>query len=117
METDESRHIIRMIEDDTSSLLWVRDTEAYSCYTRKSVLTENSTILDTVFEFDREIFHSRAYQVAARSNMKQTLKDRNRIDLHNEVPPSTNDFGLSRLMQFNDDDEDVQTIKGEPYLT
>lgn len=75
-------------------------------------------MLDTVFDFDCEIFHSRAYQVAARSNMKQALKNRNRTDVHNDVTPSTNEFGLPSFMQSDDGDQDVQTIKetikGEP---
>ena len=114
MQSSESRHVIKMVEDDTSSLLWVRDTEAYSCYTRKSVLTENSVMLDTVFDFDREIFRSRAYQVAARSNMKQVVRNRERTNLQHKVLRSTSEISLANFINLDDDDQDTQTIKGEP---
>ncbi|KAL9117504.1 MAG: hypothetical protein Q9187_005958 [Circinaria calcarea] len=111
LQSSESRHIIKMVEDDTSSLLWIRDTESYSCYSRKSALTENSVMLDTVFDFDREIFHSRAYQVAARSNMKQALINGKRTNMQHEVSDLALDSGLANFIKLDDDDQDIQTIK------
>lgn len=114
LQSSESRHIIKMVEDDTSSLVWIRDTESYSCYSRKSALTEESVTLDTVFDFDREIFHSKAYQTAARSNMKQALKKGKRINVQHEVSHLTSNSGLATFLKHDDADQDVQAINGGP---
>jgi len=52
-------------------LLWLRDVE--STYTPRSVLVDNSELVDTDFEFDREIFTSRAYREAMKSHMKRAI--------------------------------------------
>lgn len=57
------------MEDDRSSLLLIRDSESY--HTRKTRFTEGTDLLDIDFEFDREVFDSRAYRAAVISNMRQ----------------------------------------------
>ena len=71
LQSLESRHGIQRLRDDTSSLLWLRDSE--SILSRKTVSTFDSKVFETVFDFDGEVFNSRVYQMALRSNMKQVL--------------------------------------------
>ena len=65
-------------------------------------------MLDTVFDFDREIFRSRVYQVAARSNMKQVLKNGKRTNVQHKASHLTRD-----VVNLDDDNQSVQTIKEE----
>lgn len=71
LQTDESRRIVNLIKDDMSSLLWLRDEDSH--HSRISISTENSHMLNKIFDFDHEIFNSKVYQVAIRSNMRQAL--------------------------------------------
>ena len=73
LQNSNNCEIITKIRDETSSLLWLRDDES-QC-TRKSICTENSELLDSSFTFDREIFNSRAYLAALKSNMKRVVRE------------------------------------------
>lgn len=67
----ESRQIFGRVKDATSSLLFSRDAE--STGTRRSIGSQNLATINTIFSFDHEIFTSRVYRMAMRSNMTQTL--------------------------------------------
>lgn len=57
--------------------------------TRRSTLTENSTMLDAMFDFDNEIFNSKAYQRAMRSNIRYGLNRKWKVERSSEeLPPS-----------------------------
>ncbi|KAL8774141.1 MAG: hypothetical protein Q9209_001249 [Squamulea sp. 1 TL-2023] len=84
LEHPESRKIICSVRDDSSSLLWLRDKD--SCGTRRSVFTESSESLDTSFAFDVEVFKSRAYLSATRSNMKRAVRGSYQRDHYLEIP-------------------------------
>lgn len=71
LQSKENRHLFNLVKDDTSSLLWLRDAE--SCGTDRSVVNEKLELIDTEFDFDREIFSSKVYQMAARSSMIPAL--------------------------------------------
>ncbi|MCJ1283127.1 guanine nucleotide-binding protein subunit alpha [Xylographa opegraphella] len=113
LQSFESRQLMQRLRDDTSSLLWLRDTE--SILSRKTMSTFNSKLLETIFDFDGEVFNSKVYQGALRSNMKQVLS-------HN-VSGSPRPSGLA-TQQTNDnfpsenDDAraDTETIKA-PSVT
>lgn len=100
LQNDESRHIIHLVKDDTSSLLWLRDKD--SCLSRQSVASENSNMLDVSFEFDREVFNSKAYQVAIRSALS-----RNQGKMPQRQEPLLNDaigvLGYGRSIETEDD--------------
>ncbi|KAI4124009.1 MAG: hypothetical protein LQ341_007123, partial [Variospora aurantia] len=88
----ENHEIICSVRDDSSSLLWLRDDD--SCGTRKSTCTETSDFLDASFTFDPEIFKSRAYLSAMRSNIRGAVRGSNqrfrRFDLSNRTAAKTN---------------------------
>ena len=73
LQKPDNCQIIQSARDDTSSLLWLRDDESYG--TRKSTCIENLELLDASFTFDREIFSSKAYLAAMRSNIKNDVKE------------------------------------------
>ena len=76
LQSDESRHIFQQVEDDKSSLLLLIDKD--SCRSSvHSLASESSDLLDRDFEFDREVFNSRAYRTAARANMREALSRTN----------------------------------------
>lgn len=60
------------MQENTSSLLWLRDDE--SCYTQRSHFSETSEFLDATFSFDKEIFRSRPYQASMPFNMKEAIR-------------------------------------------
>ncbi|MCJ1265924.1 hypothetical protein MMC22_005806 [Lobaria immixta] len=108
LQSDESRRIVNQIGDDKSSLLWLRDVN--SNHSRTSISTENSQMLDTIFDFDREIFNSKAYQAAIRSNMRQALSNKaDTIAKRDRLPLDTLTDALDHVQL--DDSEDVQTVR------
>lgn len=108
MQSDESRRIVNQIEDDKSSLLWLRDVN--SDHSRASISTENSQMLDTTFDFDREIFNSKAYQAAIRSNMRQALSNKEDTTAKRDGFPLDTLTDALDYVQL-DDSEDVQTVR------
>lgn len=72
LSSRDSRRIMRLAREDTSSLLMLgEDTE--SICTIRSASTQNSSLLDVIFEFDGEVFNSKAYHAALISTMMQIL--------------------------------------------
>ncbi|MCJ1434227.1 guanine nucleotide-binding protein subunit alpha [Xylographa pallens] len=113
LQSLECRHIIQRLRDDTSSLLWLRDSE--SILSKRTVSTSNSKLLETVFDFDGEVFNSKVYQVALRSNMKQVLshKPSGRSKTSDVVSPTTDD---NSPFENDDADSDTETIKAKSVL-
>ena len=76
LHSSKTRHVIDQVKDDTSSLLWLIDPE--SLCSRQSILTEGPARshqnIDQTFAFDNDIFNSKAYRQAAKSNMKQAIR-------------------------------------------
>lgn len=68
----ETRRALDQIKDDTSSLICLRDTDSYSS-TRTSTTTRSS-ILNVMFNFDRELFNSKVYQETMRSIIRRTIR-------------------------------------------
>jgi hypothetical protein len=101
--------MFNLVKDDTSSLLWLRDAE--SCGTYRSVVNENLELIDMMFDFDQEIFSSKVYRMATRSNMMQALLDGQHED---EKPvtsfPSTV-TSSNGLGEDGEDESDKQTIR------
>ncbi|CAJ2505686.1 Uu.00g130800.m01.CDS01 [Anthostomella pinea] len=71
LQSDESRRIFSQVKDDTSSLLWLRDSE--SSGTSRSAWTQDLSAIKTIFDFDREVFTSKVYRMATRSNMVNAI--------------------------------------------
>lgn len=71
MQNRESRHIFDRVKDDTSSLLWLRD--AGSARSHCSMASEDLGTVNATFTFDLEVFNSKVYQAATRSNMIYAL--------------------------------------------
>ena len=103
-----------MVKDDTSSLLWLRDAE--SCYSERSAFEENSELLDTTFDFDQEVFKSKAYLEAMRSNMKHELASRTSPELRQRAYSSGIIMDTNDLLTIDNDadDEDAATIREPP---
>ncbi|RAQ65382.1 hypothetical protein COH20_012459 [Aspergillus flavus] len=72
LQRSESRVVFNRIKDDTSSLLWLRDSD--SEMTKKSTVPEDLSLIETRFAFDTDLFSSRVYCSAARSTMVHALR-------------------------------------------
>ena len=68
LKSSDSRRVFSLVQDDTSSLLMIKDSE--SCYSK---VTETTEQLDAMFDFDREVINSRVYQTAMRSHVRQLV--------------------------------------------
>lgn len=112
LQRRESRRIVRRIEDDKSSLLWLRDND--SCGTVHSIVSESSDLLEVNFDFDPEVFNSRAYQTAVRANMRQALAKKKGKMVHREKPASDDIIrDIDSICSIRPED-DAQTVKAEP---
>lgn len=114
LQSDESRHIFQQVEDDKSSLLWLRDKD--SCRTAvHSLVSESSDLSDLDFDFDREVFNSRAYRTAARANMREALsrtkKGKTVQREGSSLDDSVEDVESGCSIEPEDD---VQTVIAEP---
>lgn len=104
LQNRESRYIMHLVKDDTSSLLWLKDADSY--LSRQSIMSDVSSMSDVNFEFDREIFSSKAYQVAMRSALagkKGKMPQRQRAPLSDAIRAIR--YGCS-----DDTEDDAQTI-------
>ncbi|PIG82677.1 hypothetical protein AARAC_006427 [Aspergillus arachidicola] len=72
LQRSESRVVFNRIKDDTSSLLWLRDSD--SEMTKKSTVVEDLSLIEARFAFDTDLFSSRVYCSAARSTMVHALR-------------------------------------------
>lgn len=114
LQSDESRHIVDIIKDDLSSLLVIREED--SCCTVRSMVSENSNMLDKNFDFDSQIFSSKVYQAALRSNMSQLLKGKGgQKPLHREqhLDAFLRTASYTGYKRLNETEEDLQTVKIE----
>ncbi|KAL8847613.1 MAG: hypothetical protein Q9221_007343 [Calogaya cf. arnoldii] len=114
LQSSEIRDVIQRLRDDTSSLLWLRDSE--SILSRKTVSTCNSDLLETVFDFDREVLNSRAYHAATRFNMKQAISHKS---LGQSKPGETASLNMTTAASIEaeeasaDTDTDTDTVKAK----
>lgn len=76
LRAQESRHIFDLARDETSSLRWLTDSESIG--TLRSAGTQDLETVHARFDFDSEVFTSRAYRVATRANMISALTDSGR---------------------------------------
>lgn len=124
MQSDESRRVVNLIEDDMSSLLWLRDEN--SRHSIISLSTQNSEMFDATFDFDREVFDSKAYQVAFRSALSNKVDTRSKREIfplrtlestfdHVQLDGNedTQTVSVRRDSIPPKDNEDVETIRGE----
>lgn len=84
----ESRHILQLARDETSSMRWLTDAESNSVAgTLESLRTQDLETVHARFDFDSEVFTSRAYMVASRANMINALNGsrRNGISHSTEI--------------------------------
>lgn len=109
LRSDESRRVFKLVKDDTSSLLWLRDAE--SCYTQRSAFEETLDMIDSTFDFDRELFGSKAYLVASRSNMRHALASKPATVTQDKSPSSGPSRAIVNHLDANNDDNDVDTIR------
>ena len=109
LQCDESRRIVRLIEDDKSSLLWLRDKD--SSRTIQSIVSETSDLLEVNFDFDSEVFNSRAYQTAVRANMRQTLARKKGKMVQRDEPPSDDNVRDIDSRSSIESESDAQTVK------
>lgn len=69
LDSNESRQIVKRVEDNRTSLLTLRDTTS-QC-TEISIVTENLSLLDQDFDFDGEVLTSDVYRAAWRANLRK----------------------------------------------
>jgi len=82
LEKKSTRKVFRRVRDDSSSLYVQRDsTSLYSRY------TDNLSKISKVFEFDRELFVSKVYEIALRSSLKDTVENLRRHESHGDSSP------------------------------
>ena len=113
LQSLESRHVIQRLRDDTSSLLWLRDSE--SILSRRTASTFNLEPFETAFDFDSEVFNSRVYKVALRSNMKQLLLH----EASGHSKPSDIAFPTTKdtsILENEEPSADTGTIKANTVL-
>lgn len=67
----ECQGLLRLVKDDTSSLLWVRDSQSIGTY--RSTGPQDFGTINATFEFDTEVFASKVYRTATRSSMLRTM--------------------------------------------
>jgi hypothetical protein len=115
LQSTESHQLFEQVKDDTSSLLWLRDAE--SCGTHRSTAVENLELMDIMFDFDHEIFRSKVYRMATRSNMIHALLSDTSENGQpvNSFPGTVTDSHDST--EPDNDETDVQTIREQPIDT
>lgn len=67
-----SRSLVERVKDDASSLLWLFDAESLGSH--RSLGTQDLGTFDAQFDFDDDIFTSRVYRAAMRSNIIFAVK-------------------------------------------
>ncbi|KAI7783283.1 hypothetical protein LA080_012038 [Diaporthe eres] len=74
----ESRHVLDLARDETSSLRLLIDIDSGDAGSFRSARTEDLETVHAQFDFDSQVFNSRAYRVATRANMIDALTDSRR---------------------------------------
>lgn len=101
------------IKDDTSSLLWLRDSD--SEMTKKSTVAEDLSLIETRFAFDSDLFRSRAYCSAARSTMVHALKGITAKPSYEEDSIVPDDNATERAFSILSNDEASSIWKPTEY--
>lgn len=91
---------MHLVKDDTSSLLCLRDADSF--LSRQSIVSESSSNLDTIFEFDREIFNSKPYQEVIRSALSRKNKGKMPQRPKPFLPNATNGVGYECSSDITD---------------
>lgn len=74
----ESRHVLDLARDETSSLRLLIDIDSGDAGSLRSARTEDIETVHAQFDFDPQVFNSRAYRVATRANMIDAMTDSRR---------------------------------------
>jgi hypothetical protein len=90
----------------------LRDAE--SCGTYRSVVNESLELIDSIFDFDQEIFGSKVYRMATRSSMKQALLDDQNKDEKPITSSLANVTSPYELVEDDGDESDKETISERP---
>ncbi|KAB8262101.1 G-protein alpha subunit-domain-containing protein [Aspergillus pseudonomiae] len=103
LQRSETRVVFNRIKDDTSSLLWLRDSD--SEMTKKSIVAEDLSLIETRFAFDSDLFSSRVYCSAARSTMVHALKGTTVKPSYTEASVVPDDNATERAFSIMSDEE------------
>ncbi|KNG89354.1 hypothetical protein ANOM_002648 [Aspergillus nomiae NRRL 13137] len=103
LQRSETRVVFNRIKDDTSSLLWLRDSD--SEMTKKSIVAEDLSLIETRFAFDSDLFSSRVYCSAARSTMVHALKGTTVKPSYKEASVVPDDNATERAFSIMSDEE------------
>lgn len=78
LRAQESRHVLDLARDETSSLQLLIDIDSGDARSLRSARTEDLATVHARFDFDPQVFNSKAYQDATRANMIDALTDSRR---------------------------------------
>lgn len=112
LQSNETRRIVQQIEDDKSSLLWLWDED--SCHTVQSLISESSALLDVNFDFNHEVFSSRAYRTATRANIREALSRKKGKMTQREGSHRNSSAESLEIRRSTGSEDDAQTIKAKP---
>lgn len=110
--------LLRLVRDDTSSLLWLRDSQSIGTY--RSTGPQDFGTINTNFDFDTEVFASKVYRTATRSTMLRTLlldarSDDQQCSMNLTLGPSTRELE-SGLSVVNEPSIDRLSVSSSPAL-
>lgn len=71
LQNNQSRQIIKQVENSSKSLLCLKDSESYRSEVTNT--TEDTLLLDTEFEFDHEVVSTSVYRAAQRSHLRSAI--------------------------------------------
>ncbi|KAI1504818.1 hypothetical protein F5X99DRAFT_349869 [Biscogniauxia marginata] len=75
LDTPETRNALKQTKEDSASLYVLRDIDSFWSRTT-SRITGVSSKLSLIFDFDRELFTSRVYNLVHREAMKQSIRQK-----------------------------------------
>ncbi len=77
LESERGRRILARARDDTSSLLWLKDTDSACSSRSKDSASSSLSKLDHSFTFDPEVLSSKVYRNTLASFIKQDISRKN----------------------------------------
>ncbi|KAB8215944.1 G-protein alpha subunit-domain-containing protein [Aspergillus novoparasiticus] len=113
LQRSESRVVLNRIKDDTSSLLWLRDSD--SEMTKKSTVAEDLSLIEARFAFDTDLFSSRVYCSAARSTMVHALRGTTIKQSPGEASIISDDNATERAFSIMSNEEASSVWKPTEY--
>ncbi|KAE8310023.1 G-protein alpha subunit-domain-containing protein [Aspergillus transmontanensis] len=113
LQRSESRVVFNRIKDDTSSLLWLRDSD--SEMTKKSTVAEDLSLIEARFAFDTDLFSSRVYCSAARSTMVHALRGTTVKPSPGEASIISDDNATERAFSIISNEEAINVWKPTEY--